>query len=78
MFFHSYSPIIDEKLKNYIKKINNSFIERYTLKQKPLILDSSNKNYQMIAYKPLFIYSFSLAFSFFTGYHFRSLVDYYK
>ena len=84
MFFKSYSPIIDEKLKNYIKKLNNSYMERYKIKKTTFLLDSFNKdNNDIILHtntntntnKTFYIL---LAFSFFTGYQFRSLIDYYK
>ena len=82
MFFRSYTPIIDEKLKNYIKQLNDSYMDRYKIQKKTLLLDSFNKDNNDIVLhtntntnKSFYIL---LAFSFFTGYQFRSLVDYYK
>jgi hypothetical protein len=84
MFFRSYTPIIDEKLKNYIKQLNDSYMDRYKIQKKTLFIDSFNKDNNDIVLhtntntntnKSFYIL---LAFSFFTGYQFRSLVDYYK
>ena len=74
--------MIDEKLKNYIKKLNDSYMDRYKIQKTTLLIDSFNKdNNDIILHtnrnrnKSFYIL---LAFSFLTGYHFRSLVDYYK
>jgi hypothetical protein len=110
MFFRNLSYIIDEKLKNYIKQLNNNYMERYKIryyknKYNSLIKDSlkdidpdtnTNTYTTIVADKDIYNYNkklntinkdinnifnhylFVLSLSFFTGYHFRSLVDYYN
>lgn len=105
MFFQNLSSLIDEKLKNYIKQLNNNLMERYRIKYyknkynsliKDTFTDTSiytnidkNNNTNIITNTKLNTtnkdinniynhYLFVLSLSFFTGYHFRSLVDYYN
>lgn len=73
------SNIIDDKLKKYILRLNNKFIEtcknRYIELNKKDILITDNNT--AILKKPN-IYTFLLIFSFLSGYHFRCLIEYYK
>jgi hypothetical protein len=89
MIYRKFSNSIDEKLKNYILKLNNSYLERWKQHksnskyiqdlQMDIINNSSSKynknkhNYTIII-KP-YIFYYWLMFSFLSGYQFRSLID---
>jgi len=76
----SQTRIIDEKCKNYLKILNNKFIENY----KGYILTKSIKKNNLITYlnsninpkhNPKIPFIFALSISFFLGYQFRSFIN---
>lgn len=81
MIYGRYSSIIDYKIKNYLTQLNNNFMNKCR-NRLPYKMDNL-QNLNTAISKPLdiippYIYILGMAFSFLSGYHFRSLVEYRK